>query len=140
MFDIFSNLEENNFALALHIIEQEIVKKHGIKINFGPKKEKAFESFENFHAVLKGLSDLSRYIEKTSQIKGFSVGNKGKKSQRLLRKDTKEYYHYNVEDEDDSKFENEEVYTDFMNEEEALKATNLPDAINELINHNQVMI
>ena len=48
MFHTFSNLEENNLALALHIIEQEIVKKHGIKINFGRKKEKAFESFENF--------------------------------------------------------------------------------------------
>ena len=60
-------------ALALSIIDQEIVKKHKIKINFGPKKEKAFESFDNFHAVLKGLSELSRFFEKTNKARGFSV-------------------------------------------------------------------
>ena len=128
-------------ALALSIIEQEIVKKHKIKINFGPRKEKALESFDNFHAVLKGLSEVSRYFEKTTQIRGFTVGGlKRTKSERLARKDTKEYYHYNVEDEDDSKYEKEEEYIDFMAEGEALKATDLREAINELINHNKDFI
>ena len=131
-------------ALALSIIDQEIVKKHKIKISFGPRKEKAFESFDNFHAVLKGLSDLSRYFEKTSLVRGFSVEGRRKtktKSEKLLRKDTtKEYYHYNVEDEDDTKYEKEEEYIDFMTEAGAPKATDLREAINELINHNQDFI
>ena len=127
-------------ALALSIIDQEIVKKHKIKISFGPRNEKAFESYDNFHSVLKGLSDLSRYFEKTSLVRGFSlVGRKKTKtrSEKLLRKDTtQEYYHYNVEDEDDTKYEKEEDYIDLMNERESLKARDLREAINELINHN----
>ena len=130
-------------ALALSIIDQEIVKKHKIKINFGARKEKALERFDNFHAVLKGLSEVSRFFERTKQIRGFSVG--GRKSTRtkpgrLLRKDTKDYYHYNVEDEDDTKYEKEDDYIDFMNEGKALKATDLREAINELINHNKDFI
>ena len=82
-----------------------------------------------------------RYFEKTTQISGFTVGVlKRTKSERLARKDTKEYYHYNVEDEDDSKYEKEEEYIDFMAEGEALKATDLREAINELINHNKDFI
>ena len=130
-------------ALALSIIDQEIVKKHKIKINFGARKQKAFESFDNFHAVLKGLSDVSRFFERTKQIRGFSVGewkSTRTKSERLVRKDTKEYYHYNVEDEDDSKYVKEEDYIDFMTGGEALKATDLQEAINELISHNKDFI
>ena len=130
-------------ALALSIIEQEIVKKHKIKINFGPRKEKAFESFDNFHAVLKGLSEVSRYFERTTQIRGFTVGgwkSTRTKSERLVRKDTLSLYHYNVEDEDDTKYEKEEEYIDFMTEGEALKATDLQEAINELIKHNKDFI
>ena len=48
--------------------------------------------------------------------------------------------HYNVEDEDDSKYVKEEDYIDFMTGGEALKATDLREAINELINHNQDFI
>ena len=131
-------------ALALSIIDQEIVKKHKIKINFGPKKEKAFESFDNFHAVLKGLSELSRFFEKTNKARGFSVVGRRKtktKSEKILRRDTtKEYYHYNVEDEDDTKYQQEEDYIDFMKERQTLKATDLGEAIKELIKNNKDFI
>ena len=75
-------------ALALSIIDQEIVKKHKIKISFGPRNEKAFESYDNFHSVLKGLSDLSRYFEKTSLVRGFSLV--GRKKTKLDQKNYSE--------------------------------------------------
>ena len=59
---------------------------------------------------------------------------------KLVRKDTMDYYHYNVEDEDDTKYEKEEDYIDFMNDRQSLKATDLGEAINELINNNQEFI
>ena len=72
----FSNLQQNNVALALGIIESEINKKHNKRINFGPRKEQALGNFDNFYAVLKGLSELSKYFEKKTNVKGFSIENK----------------------------------------------------------------
>ena len=72
----FSNLHQNNVALALGIIETEINRKHKKNINFGPRKEQALGNFDNFYAVLKGISELSKYFEKKTNVKGFSIENK----------------------------------------------------------------
>ena len=71
-----SNLQENNVALFLRIVEKEINKKHNKNIYFGPRKEQALSNFENFFAVLKGMSELSMYFEKKTKVKGFKIENK----------------------------------------------------------------
>ena len=71
-----SNLQEKNVALFLRIVETEINKKQKRNICFGPRKEKALGNFDNFYAVLKGISELSKYFEKKTNVKGFSIENK----------------------------------------------------------------
>ena len=72
----FSHLHQSNVALFLRIVETEINKKQNRNINFGPRKEHALGNFDNFYAVLKGLSELSKYFEKKTDVKGFSIENK----------------------------------------------------------------
>ena len=71
-------LQQKNVALFLQIVDEEINKKHKRSINFGPRKEKALGNFENFHAVLKGLSELSKFFArgKERDLKSFKVVGK----------------------------------------------------------------
>ena len=72
----FSNLQEKNVALFLRIVETEINKKQKRNISFGPRKEKALGNFDNFYSVLKGISELSKYFEKKTNVKSFNIENR----------------------------------------------------------------
>ena len=77
-------LQQKNVALFLQIVDEEINKKHKRSINFGPKKEKALGTFENFHAVLKGISELSKFVAngKGADKKSFRVVSKSPENSR----------------------------------------------------------
>ena len=80
----FSNLQQNNVALFLRIVEAEINRKHNKRINFGARKEQALGNFDNFYAVLRGISELSKYFEKKTNVKSFNIeNNRGFKTPEL---------------------------------------------------------
>ena len=95
-----SNLQQNNVALFLSIVESEINKKHNKKIWFGPRKEQALGNFDNFYAVLKGISELSKYFEKKTNVTGFTVENKLGFKTPELEKDIELDFYYEYQDND----------------------------------------
>ena len=91
----FSHLHQSNVALFLRIVETEINKKQNRNINFGPRKEHALGNFDNFYAVLKGLSELSKYFEKKTDVKGFTVDKKrGFRAPDVERDRELDFYNY----------------------------------------------
>ena len=94
----FSNLQQNNVALFLKIVDEEINQKHRKSINFGPRKEKALGHFENFHAVLKGISELSKFFAKQTLVKTFSVENRRSFKPPDVAKDKELDFYYSETD------------------------------------------
>ena len=62
-----SSLEEKNIKLFIEHAEKDL----DIKNIFGPKGEKVFREFEDFHAVMTGISKVSKRVEKSIGIRGF---------------------------------------------------------------------
>ena len=86
-------LQQKNVALFLQIVDEEINKKHKRSINFGPRKEKALGNFENFHAVLKGLSELSKFFAKGKEKESKSFRVVGKSPENSRDTDLDVYYY-----------------------------------------------
>lgn len=123
-------LQQKNVALFLQIVDEEINKKHKRSINFGPKKEKALGTFENFHAVLKGISELSKFFAqgKETDQKSFRVVSKSPENSRDTDLDV---YYTDVYGENDDDYND---YIDFLPEE---AVSNVREAVKELISNNQ---
>ena len=62
-------LEEKNIKLFLDTVEKEL----GIRKLFGSKEEKVFKNLEDFPAVLRGLSRLSKHGKCRSKVRPFDV-------------------------------------------------------------------
>ena len=127
----------------MNIIEKEIRKSN----IFGPCKEKAFRNFDNFNTVLKGISELSKFVEKKIEIPSFSISSKSLSTPKYLAEEKKTSTYHEEDEEEfieeilkDEKEYNDEFYKDYIKDYKDMTVTHLQDAISEMIQNNITFI
>ena len=127
----------------MNIIEKEIRKSN----IFGPCKEKAFRNFDNFNTVLKGISELSKFVEKKIEIPSFSISSKSLSTPKYLAEEKKTSTYHEEDEEEfieeilkDEKEYNDEFYKDYIKDYKDMTVTHLQDAISEMIQNNKNFI